>query len=291
MIYVSSSCIKKNKIAEVIEQFASNNIRNIELSGGTDYYCDLESDLTILRHKYGLQYAFHAYFPPPKIPFVVNLASCNDHIYNSSIEHYVQCIEMMKRLRCSNLSIHAGFLVEIGVNEIGKRLNDRIVYDEDKAYERFCDAYKYIAKICNENGISLYLENNVLSAENYKEFDYHNYMMMTDYDSIMKMKEKLDFNLLLDLGHLYVSAKTLKLNYQQECTMLQQYIKWIHISENNGLLDEHKPLKEDSAIIGELGKLFRPHINVTLETEGDIQEIIKSIRMVEKIQEKFMGGS
>lgn len=291
MIYVSSACIRKKSIAEIVRLYAENHIQNIELSGGTDYYNEIEADLQNLKTYFRLNYACHAYFPPPQDPFVVNLASCNDQIYKRSIDHYVHCIEMLKCMECKVLSIHAGFLIEIGVDEIGKQLHNRIVYDEFKAYERFCDAYEYIAKLCEDNGISFFLENNVLNVQNYKEFGYHNYMMMTDYESIIKMKKQLDFNLLLDLGHLHVSANTLGLDYGKECDMLQPYIKWIHISENNGVMDEHKPLREDSPIIKELSKLYHPDINITLETEGSVQDIIESIKMVESIQGDFLGGS
>lgn len=280
MIYVSSACIKRHNIAEVILKLAKSNIKNIELSGGTDYYGNLEFDLDLLKQTYKLNYACHAYFPPPKEPFVVNLASCNDRIYQQSIDHYVQCIEMLKRIDCKVLSIHAGFLIEIGKDEIGKKLNSRIVYDEGKAYDRFCTAYEYIVKLCTKNDISFYLENNVLSAENYQEFDYHNYMMMTDYASIMKMKEQLDFNLLLDLGHLHVSSTTLELDYAQECNKLKDYVKWIHISDNNGVLDEHKPLRKNSKVIEEFYKMHCPDLNVTLETVGSIEEILESIELI-----------
>lgn len=282
-VYVSTACIKKNNIAEIIQLLAQHNMCNIELSGGTDYYREIEHDLKELKQKYHLNYACHAYFPPPKIPFVVNLASCNDDIYEQSINHYVQCVEMLRRLDCKVLSVHAGFFIEIGAKEIGKKINSRIIYDEDDAYDRFCAAYKYIDKLCGENGITLFLENNVLSAENYAEFESHNYFMMTDYASIMKMRERMDFNLLLDLGHLHVSANALGLDYAQQCGWLKEYIKWIHISENNGIFDEHKPLKGESNIVKEFDKVYASPMNVTLETVGSIEEILASAEIIGKL--------
>lgn len=284
MIYVSSSCIKRSNIAEVIHQLTEKGIQNIELSGGTEYYDAIEHDLKELKKSYQLQYACHAYFPPPKVPFVVNLASCNDRIYRQSIEHYERCIEMMKRIDCRTLSVHAGFLVEIDENEVGKKLSGSIVYDEIEAYDRFCDAYNYIFKLCSESGVELFLENNVLNAENYRQFEYHNYMMMTDCESIMKMKKRVDFNLLLDLGHLYVSTGTLGLDYAKECNALKEYVKWIHISDNNGIYDEHKPLKENSEILREFHKLYDPNINVTLETVGEIEGIVQSIALLRNMK-------
>lgn len=282
MIYVSSSCVSQSCIAEVIEVLAKNGVCNIELSGGTGYYDDLIHDLRSLKQIYDLNYACHAYFPPPKVPFVVNLASCNDYIYKRSLEHYIQCVEMLKAMDIRILSLHAGFLVEIGTEDIGGRLNKKIIYDEAQAYNRFFSAFDRIRHLCIQNEIRLFLENNVLSADNYAEFGNHNYMMMTDYASIMRMKEALDFDLLLDLGHLYVSANTLKLDYGEECRKLKDHAKWFHISENNGSFDEHKPIKEDSEIFRMFLELYHPGLNVTLETKGNVKEILAGIELVKK---------
>lgn len=280
MIYVSSACVKRQKIDEVVSELAINGIRNIELSGGTIFYKGLENDLNKLKKKYDLKYACHAYFPPPKTDFVVNLASCNDEIYNRSITHYEECIEFMKRIHCNVLSIHAGYLVEINTNQIGKKLNSQLIYPEDEAYDRFCYAYRYISDICKKNSIVMYLENNVLSEENYKSFGMNNYLMMTDYESIMKMRRKIEFNLLLDLGHLHVSTKTLNLNFAEQCNLLKEYVKWIHISQNNGCIDEHKPLCPDSEILVEYENIKQSDIDVTLETVGSINEIISSANLL-----------
>lgn len=282
MIYVSSSCIKQNRIADVIQTLVSHGIRNIELSGGTDYYDGIERDLTKLQTQYQLQYACHAYFPPPRTPFVVNLASCNDQIYRQSIEHYESCIELLRHLDCHVLSIHAGFLIEIGAGEIGGRLNCATVYDEGKAYERFCSAYKHLEGLCSKNNINLFLENNVLSAENYRQFENCNYLMMTDHDSIMKMRRQMPFHLLLDLAHLHVSAHTLGLNYAEECKKLKEDIRWIHISENDGIIDQHKPLAPNSPITEALQALYSPDINITLETTGSVTDICSSMELINK---------
>lgn len=285
MIYVSSACLKKSSIVNIIQELAKNGIRNIELSGGTDYYDNLMNDLINLKKKYDLTYACHAYFPPPKEPFVVNLASCNNEIYQKSIAHYENCIGLLEKIECNVLSLHAGFLVEVDKKQIGRKLSKNIIYDREKAYDRFCSAYTYIAKLCEDKKIKLYLENNVLSEENYREFGNCNYMMMTDFDSIVYMKSKLDFELLLDLGHLFVSCQTLRLNYEQECEKLKSFIKWMHLSENNGILDQHKPLNLESTILKQFGKIYQKEIPITLETVGQTQDIKRSICYLTKVIE------
>ena len=277
MIYVSSSCIKKNRIIEILEEYAANGITHIELSGGTNYYPEIEKDLIDLKQRHRLEYACHAYFPPPQEEFVVNLASCNDEIYERSIRHYEECISMLMRVKCNTLSVHAGFLMEITTDNIGKKICDPIIYDEREAYERFCNAYKHIEDLCNKSNIRLYLENNVLSKENYEAFQQHNYFMMTDYESIMKMKEYISFDLLLDLGHLHVSANTLKLDYPEQCMRLKEQVKWIHVSDNNGIADQHKPLSGNSRILEGFNAIYDNGVNVTLETQGMISEILDSI--------------
>lgn len=281
MIYVSTACLKHNKISEAIEELTLAGIKNIELSGGTNYYKDLEQDLVKLKDLHGLNYAFHAYFPPPKEPFVVNLASCNDDIYRKSIQHYENCIEMMERIDCRVLSIHAGFLVEVTEKEIGKKIQNKIIYDKEKAYDRFCTAYEKLSSLCKKTGIEFYLENNVLSRENYEEFGQNNYFMMTDYSSIMEMKKRLDFNLLLDLGHLYVSSNTLNLSFVKECEQLAEEVKWYHISDNNGVKDEHKALKRESEIVREYKRICKESICTTIETAADIEAVLESKGIVE----------
>ena len=70
MIYISTSCVKHRKIKDSVEELALNGFKNIELSGGTEYYENFERDLIELKGEYNLNYRCHNYFPPPKKPFV-----------------------------------------------------------------------------------------------------------------------------------------------------------------------------------------------------------------------------
>ena len=61
MIFVSSSCVKHKSIKESVQDLAKNGFKNIELSGGTKYYENLEKDLLELKYKYNLSYRCHNY--------------------------------------------------------------------------------------------------------------------------------------------------------------------------------------------------------------------------------------
>lgn len=284
MIYISTACLKGKYIGEILARFAENGIINIELSGGTEYYGTLFDDLKKFQDTYGVRYACHAYFPPPKEHFVVNLASCNDEIYTKSIEHYQNCIQMIRQLDCNTLSVHAGFYVEISPTQIGGELNDGIIYDHNAAIDRMCSAYKKLEKECRQYNIIMYLENNVLNPDNFKRFHQVNQLMMTDYDAYQELASQMDFNLLLDIGHLHVSCGTMKKDFQYECRCFAEKACWLHISENNGQYDQHQPLLRNSEIVKAYGEYFDKRLPITLETNGSLEEILESYRIVKGIQ-------
>lgn len=275
-LYASTACLSNKYIKDSVEELAHAGFTNIELSGGTEYYEGLWEDLRHLQEKYNLTYACHAYFPPPQEHFVVNLASCNDEIYERSKKHYVDCIGQLSKIACKVLSIHAGFLVEVTPNTIGQVIPTEMIYDEEEAYCRFKKAYKYISTLCKKKGIKLYLENNVFSKANYESFGGNNYFMMTDYRSIMKMKAVLDFDLLLDLGHLHVSSKTLRLDYADECQKLSKYVRWCHMSHNDGIVDQHRSLESGCEELVEYKKHRFDMWPTTLETVDDIRRVVQS---------------
>lgn len=277
-IYVSSSCINNKKISDSIYQLAKAGFQYIELSGGTQYYKEYETDLIDLKSQYSLKYACHAYFPPPLEDFVVNLAACNRQIYEKSIKHYLDCIDMMERVGIYDLSIHAGFLIEISPEQLGGIITSPIIYERELAIRNFCDAYKEIEQYALKKGINVYLENNVISQQNMKQFDGNNYLLMTDADTIYEIRNRIKFSLLLDLAHLYVSSCTLKCEYKEQIRLLKELVGWVHISENDGYIDEHKELNDFSDIV--LGcKQFLDQ-NVTLETKCNIDLIKKSYNIV-----------
>lgn len=286
MLYLSSSAIKETKIADILRLCVENEVYHIELSGGTSYYEEIWGDLCYWQEKAGLQYACHAYFPPPKQDFVVNLASCNDEIYERSLQHYLDCIKHLSKLNCPVLSMHAGFLVEVGVEQIGGEIKADIIYDRGTAIDRFCCAYRTIRQEADKYGICLYLENNVLNKGNYERFQNHNYFLMTDYESIMELEHELEFNLLLDLGHLYVSSQTLNLDFQEEIRNIKKHVKWLHISENNGIEDQHRVLTKRSPVYYAFLQFVHSHINMTLEAKGSVEEIIKNYQWINVLIEQ-----
>ena len=242
MIYVSSSAIKTQKICKAIEVLVKTGFRNIELSGGTDYYEGLEEEIFALKQKYSLNYILHNYFPPPKEHFVLNIASLDDEVYKRSMDNLTKAILLSKRLGASCFGFHAGFLLDLEVSELGHPFSSDKLFDREKGIKRFCDGFRKLQKIANGQ-IDLYIENNILTAS--KNADKKPFMLITFADYIA-LKKEIKFNLLFDIGHLKISSQTLSLDFSHEARAMASSAGYYHLSENNGLVDEHAEISEKS---------------------------------------------
>ena len=274
MIYISSSCVKHTKIRDSVQELATNGFQNIELSGGTEYYEDFENDLLELKGKYNLNYRCHNYFPPPKKPFVLNLASLNDETFQMSFDHLKKVVALSNRLGADKFAFHAGFFIDIKLNEIGKKLSLDNLFDEKEAIERFCNAYSVIKK--QAKNVSLFIENNVFSKTNADTYDGENPFMMTNFNEYKSLKEIIDFNLLLDVAHLKVSAKTLGLNWEDEFENMIDVSSYIHISDNDGLHDLNNQLTRSSSLLSMLRQANTKNKDFTLEIYDNMDAIKKS---------------
>ncbi len=278
MIYVSSSCVKHAKIRDSVQELAENGFQNIELSGGTEYYENFERDLIELKGEYNLNYRCHNYFPPPKKPFVLNLASLNDETFQMSFDHLKKVVALSNRLGADKFAFHAGFFIDIKLSEIGKKLSRDNLFDEKEAVERFCNAYKIIKK--QAKNVSLFIENNVFSKTNADTYDGENPFMMTNFNEYKSLKEKIDFNLLLDVAHLKVSAKTLRLDWEEEFENMMSVSSYIHVSDNDGFHDLNNQLTKTSSLLSMLKQSDTKNKDFTLEIYDEMNVIKKSYEVL-----------
>lgn len=275
MIYVSSSSVKSNRISESVEFLAKNEFHCIELSGGTNLYSDLEKDLLALQDQYGINYLCHNYFPPPETSFVLNLAALDDQIYDLSYKHIVKSIELSAKLGASKFGFHAGFLIDIPLNQIGKSIKKKELYDKRKAIDRFKNGVYELCNIAERNDVQLYIENNVLSELNYKNFNQTNPFLFTDFESINEVV--IDgVKPLIDFAHLKVSSNVLNLNLKSEIENLICKTDYIHLSDNNGNADQNKGIEKDSDIFTLMSPSDLKNKVITLEIYDSLEVIRES---------------
>ena len=103
-IYISTIAFNSLNIEEAIA-IAKNNNFALEFSSGIPFHPKMEDIYTNCT----LRRIPHNYFPAPKMPFVLNLASTNNTIRELSIQHCIQGLKLAKKSNSPFYSAHFGF--------------------------------------------------------------------------------------------------------------------------------------------------------------------------------------
>ena len=256
MIYLSTGGFSDLKGSESARLLSNAGIHEIEMSGGA-HEPDAIKVLNQLK-ECGINLALHNYFPPPKDPFVLNLASLDDEVESRSIRHVQSVLEYCSELGLSHYSIHGGFLVDPNPEELGKPINRRRINDRNVSVSKFIENVNAVAKKAKEYGVVLLLENNVLGQKNLNNFP-NNPFLMTCKEECLKIMRESDDNvrLLVDVGHLKVSAESLKFDKDLFLQDLDSHIGGYHLSENDG--------KEDQNLCFDKGSWFWPLLRKDVE--------------------------
>lgn len=242
-IFFSSAAFSNNPGYKVANYLGKNRIKNIELSSGKFHKNNIKEILKKKRENLRI----HNYFPPPKKPFVINLASANEKIRLKSINFIKENIRISKYFG-NVVSFHAGFLIDPDPKSLGKRLvNKHADINRKKSISIFIKSIKNLSSYAKKYKSTILIENNVLTKKNLKHFNFNPFLMVEAKETIEIMKKTpANVRLLLDFAHLKVSAKTLgfsKSNYILKCN------KWIyayHLSDNNSLKDSNSKIHSKS---------------------------------------------
>ena len=147
MVYVSTGGEREKTACEVSIELLDAGIKYVELSGGA-FSETLLSDLSELKED--IDFQIHNYFPPAKTPFVLNLGTLDSEIGNRCISHVEQAIQWCSELGCTRYGVHAGFLLDPKVDELGKRIPNRNLFDRDESIEIFVRRIKYLAGLVDK---------------------------------------------------------------------------------------------------------------------------------------------
>ena len=236
-------------LRERIQALVDRGVSEIELSGGS-YESDWENSLSSFPD---VKFSIHNYFPPPQVPFVFNLASQDADILKISREFCLQGIRISSELEEELFSLHAGFLFDPTPESLGKVLVGRSKSGSKKTSEEiFEESLTFLINAASRQGVSLLVENNVLTRQNMENWG-RDALMWTHAEEIkhwLISKFDGDLGLLLDVGHLKVSSKTLGLDFAAELGALAHLAKGMHVHGNDGEYDSHSAPIFDSTIWG-----------------------------------------
>ena len=244
MIFVSTGGIKETTAYNTALTFIEHGITAIELSGGAYEEIIFSKYQKLLD---SATFQVHNYFPPPKNPFVLNLASPNNLIAEKSICHAKNAIKLSAALKRPIYSFHAGFLLDPKVSQLGKPIDALQVYDRNSCLDSFLERITILAEYASFKDVQLLIENNVISDSNIKIFGEDPFLMTTPKEAKIIMENTpSNVNMLLDVAHLKVSANSLSFDRHEMFTECDNWIKAYHFSDNDGISDSNKSIDMDS---------------------------------------------
>ena len=270
--YVSSLAFDGISLSQMCDFSYSHNF-NLEFSSNLPY---LENNVEYFS-KYPKKKLIHIYFPAPKNPFVINLASEDKNILNKSIEHSKLNIQRTSKYDLPFYAVHAGFCIDPKISSLGKLIKGKKEFDRSRNRNIFYKSLNELVKYAIDFGVDLLIENNVLSAKNFLGNNSKNIFLCVESDEIIKVLDQINspnIGLLLDTGHLKVSSTSLGKNLFEEVSRILPYVKAVHHSDNDGFSDNNKAIDENYWFLPFMKDLNKSHH--VLEVKNINAESIKT---------------
>lgn len=244
MILVSTGTKPKQSAYQTVLEYKAAGIEAMELSGGLYVADDLQH---LLEQRKQVNLFVHNYFPPADPPFVFNLASLDKDVAEESIAHAKKSIVLSTELGNPIYSFHAGYLINPKSDELGSLIKKRELFDRTESRECFIERICELSQFAEQQGVQLLIENNVISRDNFKHFGCDPLLMTTPSEAREIMtKTPQNVNLLIDVAHLKVSAKTLDYNPEEMFSACNNWIRAYHLSDNDGTADTNDAIDENA---------------------------------------------
>lgn len=241
-VYASLQALKPcEPLDERIETWTRHGLNRIECT----YYPVQHDAHSIIEElsRENSKFTIHNYFPPDDPEFVFNLASPNPQIAEKSISYVETTIERSSRLKSPWLSLHAGFIHDPhGRDAYGFTFPDASQSEQKAALERFSSRFASLAQSAKRKRIRLLVENNVCTQHNKGK------LLLCTPDEIahfLDLTQNDNIGILLDTGHLSVSAKTFGFKIEEK-EKIREGIVGMHLHSNDGTADTHEPATLDS---------------------------------------------
>lgn len=275
-IYISTLAFK-GKTPEKIIEIAMERNWAIEFTSSFPYTENIQS--TYLRAS--IKRLAHNYFPPPQIPFVLNLASTDESIRNLSIEHCLNGLDICKKSNAPFFAAHAGFCVDPQPCQLGHRIDIRDKFNRNEHREAFISSLKTIVKKASALQVPFLIENNVIIADNITA-EGENPLLCCESKEVEWLFDAIDsplLGLLLDTAHLKVSCNTLGIDRCEEIESIKKFVRAIHHSDNDGLKDNNQALQSNYWFLPYI-KEFKDLVQVIEVRNIELEEIQQQINLL-----------
>ena len=282
-IFVSTTFAKDDsKISDILSMCKSANISNIELGSNHVY----EKNFVKIVKQYDFRFIVHNYFPIPKKSFIVNIASFNEHIRDLSIKHIKKAILFCKDTSSKLYTFHPGFVGD-PLKASKNKKNYDFIWKQNGTKKNYKLAFSYmlqslkiIVNFARKNSVRVAIETEGSSK---KKDNFGLMQKPEEYQKLFKYFTPKDLGINLNVGHLNLASKAFKFSKVKFVDDIEDYIVAIELSHNNGIEDEHLPIKKKAWYWSILERRKFVTIPKILEYRNcNIDKIKKSIEMLIK---------
>jgi sugar phosphate isomerase/epimerase len=243
-VYASTACLNgRRSLWEILDKFESAGLDAVELGSSR---LDAPDGLVDRLARRRVAYAVHNYFPPPRTPFVLNLGSADATIAARSAAFVASSLDLAAQIRAPFYGVHGGFAVDaVDVGPAGLSLPDappaRTAREAARRYE---ERIAPLADRARELEVALLVENNVCIPDNRGKVLHQSAEELEELIAAVP-----GVGLLVDTGHLNVTATTFGFDREAFVHTLAPHIGAFHVHDNDGLVDQHRPAAPDSWIL------------------------------------------
>lgn len=238
-IFVSTACLSQvQTLSSRLDLYSGYGLDRIELGAGVLVH----KECLIRLNKQKGSWLVHNYFPPPADSFVLNLASNNKDTQQQSLGLISTALKLTASLGAPFYSFHGGFITD--PSSFGTTSFTFPMPSSPKegvfAFERFIQMLKTVLGWAQKNEIRVLIENNVCSSE------LRGKLLLQTTDEFLNLFDALaspSLGILVDTGHLNVTARTFGFDPLTFIDRLKSYIHAFHIHDNNGIEDTHSPVE------------------------------------------------
>ncbi|GAI40513.1 unnamed protein product, partial [marine sediment metagenome] len=162
---------------------------------------------------------------------------------------------------------------------------DKPVAPYRQAFDTFVESVKEADVYARSRGVRLAIENNVLAG--YNMVNGENPFLLCcradEFEELAILIPSSNVGILLDLGHLQVSAHWLGFDKYEFIEQVKNRVFAIHVHDNDGLKDEHRMLENASWCLEVIAREYFADLPVVLESQGlSMTQISKQVALLEK---------
>jgi sugar phosphate isomerase/epimerase len=271
-IFVSTSCLSSlYPYYQILDVYNNLGFNNVELG----ILKDPSVDVTKIIKRHCFNYIVHHFFPPPKKPFIINLASQNKNILTKSVAQLKKSIDFCAEFNINLFSFHSGFRVDPDPH-LKFTVNNIPSYDI--SFDTFRSSLETLVAYAENNNVKIAIENNVISEYNFINGE-NKFLLMCELHEFERLFNEIsspNLGILLDLGHLKVTSNLLGFDKNVFIRKIQNKIFAVHVHDNNGKIDEHKCPSQGSWVVQTVGKFFEKNkFPVILESKCTTLHMVK----------------